>query len=73
MSHITWIIIVLIIISIAVTVSEVGLRFGILSNQKADRDDVGFMSRNFTWADFNAPQLEAICGLEIMGRNFADL
>ncbi|OLN80984.1 Sad1-interacting factor 3 [Colletotrichum chlorophyti] len=34
MSYITWIIIVLIIISILVTVTEVGLRFGILSKNK---------------------------------------
>lgn len=35
MSTITWIIIVLIVISIAVTVTEVGLRFAILSREKA--------------------------------------
>ncbi|KAK4451714.1 sporulation protein RMD8 [Podospora aff. communis PSN243] len=34
MSYITWIIIILIFISIIVTVTEVGLRFGILSRQK---------------------------------------
>ncbi|KAK0657243.1 hypothetical protein B0T16DRAFT_488415 [Cercophora newfieldiana] len=34
MSYITWIIIILIVISIIVTVTEVGLRFGILSRQK---------------------------------------
>jgi hypothetical protein len=38
MSTITWIIIVLIIISILVTVTEVGLRFGILAKEKARRD-----------------------------------
>ncbi|KAL0935081.1 Sad1-interacting factor 3 [Colletotrichum truncatum] len=36
MSYITWIIIVLIIISILVTVTEVGLRFGILSKNKGE-------------------------------------
>lgn len=73
MSHITWIIIVLIIISIAVTVSEVGLRFGILSNQKAGRDEVGVAGKNYTRADFDAPQLEAICGgVQVMGHAFAD-
>lgn len=36
MSAITWIVIVLIVISIIVTVTEVGLRFGILQKSKAD-------------------------------------
>ncbi|KAK4191776.1 hypothetical protein QBC35DRAFT_485899 [Podospora australis] len=35
MSYITWIIIILIVISIIVTVTEVGLRFGILSKNKS--------------------------------------
>lgn len=35
MSYITWIIIILIVISIMVTVTEVLLRFAILSNEKA--------------------------------------
>ncbi|KAK3382987.1 hypothetical protein B0T24DRAFT_603183 [Lasiosphaeria ovina] len=34
MSYITWIIIILIVVSIIVTVTEVGLRFGILSKEK---------------------------------------
>ena len=34
MSYITWIIIILIVISIIVTVTEVGLRFGMLSQAK---------------------------------------
>lgn len=34
MSSITWIIIILIVVSIAVTVTEVGLRFGILQSEK---------------------------------------
>ncbi len=42
MSYITWIIIILIVISIIVTVTEVGLRFGILSREKGrERDNVG--------------------------------
>lgn len=72
MSTITWIIIVLIVISIAVTVSEVGLRFGILSKEKAGRDQIGLARRNFTRADFTPPQLEAICGMPIVGRTFMD-
>lgn len=39
MSYITWIIIILIFISIIVTVTEVGLRFGILSREKGKRDN----------------------------------
>ena len=39
MSAITWIIIVLIIISILVTVTEVGLRFGMLSKEKDNRNN----------------------------------
>lgn len=38
MSAITWIVIVLIVISIIVTVTEVGLRFGILQKSKGDND-----------------------------------
>jgi hypothetical protein len=40
MSTITWIIIILIIISIGVTVTEVGLRFGILSKEKGKNDNL---------------------------------
>jgi hypothetical protein len=73
MSTITWIVIVLIIVSIAVTVTEVGLRFGILEKGKADRGKVVGVSRNFTRADFNAPQLEAICGAQFVDKTFAEL
>jgi hypothetical protein len=41
MSTITWIIIVLIVISILVTVTEVGLRFGILAKEKGRREGGG--------------------------------
>ncbi|KAL3423498.1 Sad1-interacting factor 3 [Phlyctema vagabunda] len=74
MSRITWIIIVLIVISIAVTVTEVGLRFGILEKGKADRGKAPagmIMQRNWTKLDFDAPQLEAICGKDIVGTTFA--
>lgn len=74
MMNITWIIIVLIIISIAVTVSEVGLRFGMLSRNKiGEGPGVVLANQNFTRADFSAPQLEAICGMPIVGKTFADL
>lgn len=41
MSAITWIVIVLIVISIIVTVTEVGLRFGILQKSKNDGSNGG--------------------------------
>jgi len=73
MSTITWIIIVLIVVSIAVTVSEVALRFGILSKEKAEKGQLlGQVGRNFTKVDFTTPQLEAICGAQIVGKTFAD-
>ena len=76
MSTITWIIIVLIVVSIAVTVTEVGLRFGILEKGKNERaglvPKVGIANRNWTRADFDAPQLQAICGAEFVGSTFAE-
>jgi hypothetical protein len=39
MSAITWIIIILIVVSILVTVTEVALRFGILSKEKGKNDN----------------------------------
>lgn len=75
MSTITWIIIILIVISIAVTVTEVGLRFAILEKEsragKAARNVALPGSQNWTRFDFTAPQLEAICGKEIIGITFA--
>jgi hypothetical protein len=74
MSTITWIIIVLIVVSIAVTVTEVGLRFGMLEKGKTERGNLrGEVGRNFTRADFNAPQLEAICGAQFVEKTFAEL
>ncbi|RDW87709.1 DUF155-domain-containing protein [Coleophoma crateriformis] len=78
MSSITWIVIILIVISIAVTVTEVGLRFGLLEKGKADRgkytggDDL-LVPRNWSRADFNAAQLQAICGSEVVGTTFAGI
>lgn len=87
MSNITWIIIVLIIVSIFVTVSEVVLRFGILSKEKARGDDVGAalelrgdlaVDRNYTmeelraWARrLDAQEKEAVCGSQYVGTTFA--
>jgi len=83
MSRITWIIIVLIVISILVTVSEVVLRFALLSSRGrvAGSEVVGYLysmsgikaNRFFTAADFTAPQLEAICGMPMVGKTFAAL
>jgi hypothetical protein len=74
MSTITWIIIWLIFISIAVTVTEVGLRFGILERGKQARGDVGahFAARNWSRDDFSQPQLQAICGAEFVGATFTE-
>lgn len=77
MSNITWIIIILIIISIAVTVTEVGIRFGLLEKGKQSRtnlpgDHAIIQSRNWTRFDFDGPQLEAICGADIIGKTFAE-
>jgi hypothetical protein len=71
MSTITWIIIVLIIISIGVTVSEVGLRFGMLNRGRAPFDSPTG-GRNLSSADLSQSQWEAICGVPIVGRTFAD-
>jgi uncharacterized Rmd1/YagE family protein len=83
MSTITWIIIVLIVISIAVTVTEVGLRFGILEKGKSDRGKVGagvqwaegmgLQGRNFSSSDFDGTQLMAICGAGIVPERIREL
>jgi len=73
MSTITWIIIVLIVVSIAVTVTEVGLRFGMLEKGKRDGGfDVGVVGGaewrawNFSKSDFSERQLGQICGVGIV-------
>lgn len=76
MSTITWIIIILIIVSIGVTVTEVGLRFGMLSKgHERDKLDgsVGLTNRTWTKDDFTTPQLQAICGAEYVGKTFKEL
>ncbi len=73
MSTITWIIIVLIIVSIGVTVTEVGLRFSILEKEKRESGKIGDAARNYTRGDFSAPQLEAICGAQVVGKTFAEI
>jgi hypothetical protein len=73
MSKITWIIIFLIVISIAVTTFEVGLRFAILKRDQ-DRDRrgfIGFAGNNVSRTDFSLPQLDAICGTPVEGKSFS--
>jgi hypothetical protein len=75
MSFITWIIIVLIVISIIVTVTEVGLRFAILEKEKSQNGNlIGKTgTRNWTRSDFSQPQLQAICGADLVGKTFGEL
>ncbi len=92
MSTITWIIIVLIVISIGVTVSEVGLRFALLEKEKGKGRVVNSRLRlpgdlssesgigtpvltNVTGIrqGLSADEVTAICGMDIVGKTFADL
>lgn len=74
MMNITWIIIVLIVISIAVTVSEVGLRFGMLSKGKViDGPGLFLANQTFTSSDFTPSQLESICGMPVLANPFAPM
>jgi hypothetical protein len=92
MSTITWIIIVLIVISIGVTVSEVGLRFALLEKEKGKGRvldssvavtgklaiEVGIGTQaevNATGVrqGLSADEVTALCGMEIVGKTFADL
>lgn len=79
MSTITWIVIVLIVISIAVTVSEVGIRFGLLEKQKGKDAANAFQgfgaAANWTQIGqtLNADQRQAVCGINIVGKTFAGL
>ncbi|TVY52357.1 Sad1-interacting factor 3 [Lachnellula cervina] len=80
MSTITWIIIVLIVVSIAVTVTEVGLRFGILERGRSN-GNVGALvvggkewgERNFSRSDFSQRQVADICGAGIVPERLAEL
>jgi hypothetical protein len=92
MSTITWIIIVLIVISIGVTVSEVGLRFALLEKEKGKGRvldssvavtgklavEVGIGTQAVVNATgvrqgLSADEVTALCGMEIVGKTFADL
>ncbi len=73
MSTIAWIIIVLIVVSICVTVTEVGLRFGMLEKGKQNAGiPVDMGGKNWTRADFNQLQLQDICGKELVGKIFTE-
>lgn len=92
MSKITWIIIVLIVISIGVTVSEVGLRFALLEKEKGKGRVLGSpvaVSGNLAIETgigtapmanvsgvrqgLSADEVSALCGMDIVGKTFADL
>ena len=88
MSTITWIIIILIVISIGVTVSEVGLRFALLEKEKGKGHVVGhqtvavkpLMEDVVSRKDIanvrqglSAEEVQALCGMDIVGKTFADL
>jgi len=79
MSTITWIIIVLIVVSIAVTVTEVALRFSILEKEKNNGVVGGVVvggkewgEWNFSRSDFSERQLVAICGAGIVPERLAE-
>jgi hypothetical protein len=79
MSTITWIIIVLIVVSIAVTVTEVGLRFGLLEKGRSSGEVGGVVvggkeweEWNFSRSDFSERQLADICGVGIVPERLAE-
>jgi len=94
MSTITWIIIVLIVISIGVTVSEVGLRFALLEKEKGKGRVVNsrlLLTENPVidggiglpvvkmenvsgiQQGISADEVSALCGMDIVGKTFAEL
>lgn len=87
MSNITWIIIILIVISIIVTVSEVGLRFGLLTKEKEKGapgicglarfgiNSVGSGGANLTRIREKLTQEEMgqLCGMGIVGPTWREL
>jgi hypothetical protein len=89
MSSITWIIIILIIISIGVTVSEVALRFALLEREKGKGklvvvkpvesvlssapEIVSYQNTTGPGKGLSAEQVQALCGIDIIGQTFADM
>lgn len=85
MSNITWIIIILIMVSIVVTVSEVGLRFGMLQRGKgggapgvcalARVGALGGAKTNITRIREKLTESEMVqlCGMPVIGKTYAEL
>jgi hypothetical protein len=82
MSTITWIIIVLIVISIGVTVSEVVLRFALLEREKGKSNTLTGMdisgnvvNKNLTKirVALSGEELNALCGMEVIGTTYAGI
>ena len=84
MSTITWIIIVLIVISIGVTVGEVLLRFALLEKEKGKGRVVApkLTAIGTSIAEGNTTRLHQglsseevmkLCGMELVGKTFAEL
>lgn len=89
MSNITWIVIILIVLSIIVTVSEVGLRFGLLTKEKENGSPSicalsrlgvnnvvgGGSSHNITKirAKLSDDDMQQLCGMSIIGQTYKEL
>lgn len=85
MSNITWIIIILIAVSIVVTVSEVILRFAMLQKGKDDGmpgvcglarvGALGGAQTNLTRIreKLTEDDMQQLCGMPIIGKTFAEL
>lgn len=72
MSTITWIIISLIIVSICVTIIEVGLRSVIFKKSRTrDNNEFNHETKNWTSSQFTTKQLMDICGSGVLGMTFA--
>ncbi len=87
MTSITWIIIVLIVVSIVVTVSEVGIRFGLLNREKGKGGDSicvlgrfgvntvgGGMGANITKIreKLSYDDMQQLCGMGIIGHTWKE-
>jgi hypothetical protein len=87
MSTITWIIIVLIVISICVTVSEVVIRFALLEKERSKGKlgdsckgiEVGITKGNATTnltkirQGLSMEEVRVLCGIEIVDQTFAEI
>jgi hypothetical protein len=79
MSTITWIVIILIVISIGVTVSEVILRFALLEKSKGTNvvpsTGLSIAGRNLTQirATLSSEDMQALCGMDVVGSTFTGI